>query len=85
MMSEGTDALILALTSKTGQSVARYTHRIFLFGFFSQREDIFTHFIGLISSSRHKDCPVFEVKAKINVSVPSDVINRSKSIDYSTN
>ena len=30
------------------------------------------------------DCPVFEVKAKINESVPSDVINRSKSIDYST-
>ena len=28
--------------------------QIFLFGFFSQREDIFTHFIGLISSSRHK-------------------------------
>ena len=25
------------------------------------------------------------LKAKINVSVPSDVINRSKSIDYSTN
>ena len=23
-------------------------------GFFSQREDIFTHFIGLLSSSRHK-------------------------------
>ena len=54
MTSEGTDALILVFTSKTGQSVARYTHRIFLFGFFSQREDIFTHFIGLISSSRHK-------------------------------
>ena len=34
---------------------------------------------------RARDCPVFEVKAKINVSVPSDVINRSKSIDYSTN
>ena len=31
------------------------------------------------------DCPVFEVKAKINASVPSDVINRSMSIDYSTN
>ena len=54
MTSEGTDALILAFTSKTGQSVARYTHRIFLFGFFNQREDIFTHFKGLISSSRHK-------------------------------
>ena len=54
MTSEGTDTLIFAFTSKTGQSVARYTHRIFLFGFFSQREAIFTHFIGLISSSRHK-------------------------------
>ena len=58
MTSEGTDALILAFTSKTGQSVARYsdsyTHRIFLFGFFSQREDIFTHFKGIISSSTHK-------------------------------
>ena len=46
--------LILAFTSKTGQSVARYTHRIFFCGFFSQKEDIFTHFIGLISSHRHK-------------------------------
>ena len=27
------------------------------------------------------DCPVFEVKTKINVSVPSGVINRPKSID----
>ena len=35
--------------------------------------------------SRATDCPVFEVKAKINASVPSEVINRSKSIDYSTN
>ena len=34
---------------------------------------------------RATDRPVFEVKAKINVSVPSDVINRSKSIEYSTN
>ena len=31
------------------------------------------------------DCPVFEVKARINVSVPSDVINRSISIDNSAN
>ena len=54
MMSEGTDTLILAFTSKTGQSVARLPHRIVLFGFFNQREDMFTHFIGLISSSRHK-------------------------------
>ena len=45
MTSEGTDALIFAFTLKTGQSV---------FGFFSQREEKFTHFIGLISSSRHK-------------------------------
>ena len=29
--------------------------------------------------------PVFEVKAKINGSVPSNVINRSKSVAYSTN
>ena len=28
------------------------------------------------------DCPVFEVKAKINVSVLSDVINRPKSKDF---
>ena len=54
MTSEGTDTLILAFTSKAGQSVARYTHRIFLFGFFNQSEDIFMHFIGLILSSRHK-------------------------------
>ena len=54
MTSEGTDTLILALNSKTGQTVARYTHRIFLFGFFNQREDILMHVIGLILSSRHK-------------------------------
>ena len=30
-------------------------------------------------------CPVFEVMAKINVSVPSDVINRSKSINNRPN
>ena len=29
-----------------------------------------------------KDCPVFEVKAKFNVSVPYDIINRSKPIDF---
>ena len=40
MTSEGTDALILAFTSKTGQSVARYTHQILLFGF-SVRERIY--------------------------------------------
>ena len=54
MTSEGTGTLILAFTSKTGQPVARYTHQIFLFGFFYQREDIFMHFISLILSSRHK-------------------------------
>ena len=31
------------------------------------------------------DCPVFEVKAKINKSVPSDAINRSNSIDNRAN
>ena len=30
------------------------------------------------------DCPVFEITTKINVLVPSDVINRSKSTDCST-
>ena len=45
MTSEGTDTLILAVTSKTGQPVACDTHQIFLFGFFYQREDIFLHFI----------------------------------------
>ena len=34
MTPEATDTLILAFTSKTEQSVARYTHQIFLFGFF---------------------------------------------------
>ena len=32
-----------------------------------------------------RDFPVIEIMAKINASVPSDVLNRSKSIDYSTN
>ena len=54
MMSEGNDTSILAFTSKTGQPVARYTHQMFLFGFFNQREDLFMHFIGLFLSSRHK-------------------------------
>ena len=49
---EDTEILILAFTSKTGQSVALNRHRIFLFRFFSQREDIFRHFISLISDSR---------------------------------
>ena len=38
---EGTEILILAFTSKTGQPVALNRHRIFLFRFSSQREDIF--------------------------------------------
>ena len=54
MMPEGTDTLFLAFTSTTGQSVARCTHRIFLFGYFCQREDTPGHFIGLISESRPK-------------------------------
>ena len=54
MTPEGTETLILAFTSKTGQSVAHYRHRIFLFGFFCQREDIFRHFMGLISDARRK-------------------------------
>ena len=40
MSSEGTDTLILASTSKPGQSVARHSHRIFLFGF-SVREGVY--------------------------------------------
>ena len=40
MTSEGTDAFILAFTSKTGQYVARYTHRIFYLDF-SVRERIY--------------------------------------------
>ena len=53
MMPEGNKTLILAFrcTSKTGQSVAHNRHRIFLLGFFV-REDMFRHFIGLISDSR---------------------------------
>ena len=54
MLSEGTDTLILDFTSKTGQSVAHNAHRIFLFGFFCQREDIFMHIIGLFLDSRRK-------------------------------
>ena len=52
MNSEVTETLILTFTSKTGQSVAHNRHRRFSFGFFCQREDIFGHFIGLISDSR---------------------------------
>ena len=54
MTSEGTKTLILSFTSKTGQSVEHTRHRIFLFGFFGQREDTLRHFIGLISDSRLK-------------------------------
>ena len=48
MTPEYTETLIFAFTSKTGQSVAQHRNRIFLFGLFCQREDIFWHFIGLI-------------------------------------
>ena len=37
LTSEGADALILAFTSRTGRSVARWAPRIFLFGFFNRR------------------------------------------------
>ena len=52
MTSEGTETLILAFTSKTGQSVAHDRQGIFLFGFFCQRMDTFRHFKSLISDSR---------------------------------
>ena len=43
--SDGTDLLILASSSITGQSVARNIHRIFLFRFFfRQRGDILRHY-----------------------------------------
>ena len=48
MTPEGSETLILALTSKTGQSVAHNRHNIFLFGFFYQRGDILRYFISLI-------------------------------------
>ena len=48
-----------------------FLHRLFLFGYFCQNEDT-----CLFSRT---NCPVFEVKFKINVSVPSDVINRPRS------
>ena len=45
MASECTETLIFAfsVTSKTGQSVKRTRHRIFVFGLFCQREDIICH------------------------------------------
>ena len=54
MTSEGTETLILAFTSKTGQSVAHNSHRIFLFSYFCEREEILRHFICLISDPRLK-------------------------------
>ena len=55
MTSEDTKTLILAFTSKTGQSVEHTRRRIFLFWIFlSEREDILRHFIGLISDPRLK-------------------------------
>ena len=54
MSSEDTDTLILAFTLKAGKFVACNTHRIFLFGFFCQRENIIMHFIGIFSDSRCK-------------------------------
>ena len=52
MTLEGTETLILAFTSKTGQSIAHNRHKLFSFGFFYQREDIFRHFRGRTSGSR---------------------------------
>ena len=52
LTSEGTDTLILAYTSKTGQSVEHYIDTDnFYFNFFChcQKEELFWHFIGLIS------------------------------------
>ena len=54
MTSEGIKMLILAFTSKTGQSVEHTRYGTFLFGFFCQRVDILRHFIGLILVSRLK-------------------------------
>ena len=51
MPTEGTEMLLLALNPKTGQSVAHNRHKLFLFGIFCQRDDIFRHFIGPISDS----------------------------------
>ena len=56
MTTEGTQTVILAITLKTGQSVAHNRHGIFLFGSFCQRMDIgvhvFMHFISSILDSR---------------------------------
>ena len=50
--SEGTETLILAFISKTGQYVAHTRYRIFYNRFFYQVKDTLRHFIGLISESR---------------------------------
>ena len=54
MRSEGTEKLILAFTSKTGQSVAHTRHTIFQNRLLYQVKDSLRHFIGLISESRLK-------------------------------
>ena len=51
---EVTERVILAFTSKTGQSVAHYRHIIFSFDFFCHRGDRLRHFVGLISDYRRK-------------------------------
>ena len=55
MTSEGTEMLISAFISKTGQSVAHIRHKIFQNRFFFQVKDTLRHFIGLISESGLKD------------------------------
>ena len=55
MTLECNETLILAFTSKTGQSVAHNRHGIFIFGFFYQREDVLRHFIGLTRTVRGSD------------------------------
>ena len=54
MASEGTETLILAFTSKTGQSVAHTRHRIFKYRFFCQVKDTLRHFIDLIHNPDFK-------------------------------
>ena len=60
MTSDGTETLILTFTSKTGHSVGLNRHSIFLFGFFCQSEDLFWHFIDLISETPDLNIYVFE-------------------------
>ena len=52
MTPEHTKTFFVSFTSETDQSVVHNRHRIFRF--FFQREDIFRHFIGLISYFRLK-------------------------------